>query len=32
MPAAPPTAELIDKLDRYGFDVEAHATAQGWWR
>lgn len=31
-PAAPPSRELIDKLDRYGFDVEAHALANGWWR
>ena len=27
-----PSRELIDKLDRYGFDVEAHALANGWWR
>src|SRR3546814_1623549 len=31
-PAAPPTPELTDKLDRYGFDLEAHAVANGWWR
>ena len=31
-PAAPPTRELTDKLERYGFDVEAHALADGWWR
>ena len=37
-PPAPPhrrprrRVELIDKLDRYGFDVEAHALANGWWR
>ncbi len=31
-PAAPPTPELTDKLERYGFDVEAHALAHGWWR
>jgi Flp pilus assembly CpaF family ATPase len=31
-PAAPPTPELMAKLDRFGFDVEAHATANGWWR
>ena len=24
--------KLVDKLDRYGFDVEAHALANGWWR
>ena len=32
VPAAPPSRELVDKLDRYGFDVEAHALANGWWR
>lgn len=32
VPAAPPTTELIDKLERHGFDVEAHAMAHGWWR
>ena len=32
VPAAPPSRELVDKLDRYGFDVEAHALATGWWR
>lgn len=32
VPAAPPTVELTDKLERYGFDVEAHALAHGWWR
>ncbi|MCZ7537380.1 MAG: ATPase, T2SS/T4P/T4SS family [Acidimicrobiia bacterium] len=31
-PAAPPTRELTDKLERYGFDIEAHAMADGWWR
>lgn len=31
-PAAPPTRELTDKLERYGFDIEAHALADGWWR
>lgn len=31
-PAAPPTPELTDKLGRYGFDLEAHAAANGWWR
>ena len=31
-PAAPPTRELTDKLERYGFDIEAHAVADGWWR
>lgn len=32
VPAAPPSRELVDKLDRYGSDVEAHALANGWWR
>lgn len=32
VPAAPPTAELTDKLERNGFDVELHASANGWWR
>ena len=32
VPAAPPTRELIDKLERYGFDIEAHAMADGCWR
>lgn len=32
VPAAPPSRELVDKLGRYGFDVEAHALANGWWR
>jgi pilus assembly protein CpaF len=27
-----PHPELTDKLERYGFDVEAHAAAEGWWR
>src|SRR5690606_6642664 len=31
-PAAPPTRELTYKFERYGFDVEAHARADGWWR
>ncbi len=31
-PAAPPTPALTDKLERNGFDVEAHALAHGWWR
>jgi Flp pilus assembly CpaF family ATPase len=32
VPAAPPTPELTDKLERYGFDLQAHASAHGWWR
>ena len=31
-PAAPPSRELVEKLDRYGFDVEAHALTNGWLR
>jgi hypothetical protein len=32
VPAAPPTPELTDKLERYGFDLQAHASSHGWWR
>ncbi len=32
VPAAPPTPELTDKLTRYGFDLDSHARAMGWWR
>ena len=32
VPAAPPSRALAELVESYGFDVPAHALAQGWWR
>lgn len=31
-PAAPPSATLVTRLERHGFDPTAHGSAEGWWR
>ena len=32
VPASPPTPELADSLERFGFNAAEHAAAEGWWR
>jgi Flp pilus assembly CpaF family ATPase len=32
VPAAPPTPDFASALEKHGFQLGAHAAAEGWWR